>query len=78
MENKNENKPTELNGHALGETSTSNKLKEKHISEKVVEAHEQADADMERDPDLGAKDPNADLDEGEMARLEGGETPVVE
>lgn len=42
--------------------------------EKVNEALEQAEADMEQDPDLStAPDPAADLDEGELARLEGEE-----
>ncbi len=41
-------------------------------NEKVTEALEQAEADMEQDPDLNIEpDPAADLDEGELARLEG-------
>ncbi|TCJ18984.1 hypothetical protein EPD60_00800 [Flaviaesturariibacter flavus] len=32
-------------------------------------AHEQADHDMEEDPDLAPGSPNDDLDEGETARL---------
>ena len=32
-------------------------------------AHEQADRDMARDPDLAPRSPNDDLDEGETARL---------
>jgi hypothetical protein len=32
-------------------------------------AHEQADHDMEEDPDLSVRSPNDDLDEGETARL---------
>ncbi len=43
-------------------------------SEHVEEAHEQAEKDIENDPDLNLKPgPEADLDEGELARLEGGE-----
>lgn len=39
---------------------------------KSIEAHEQADKDIEQDPDLNAKsNPEDDLDEGELARLEG-------
>jgi hypothetical protein len=38
--------------------------------ETVAEAHEQADKDIEKDPDF-QPDPAADLDEGELARLEG-------
>ncbi len=37
----------------------------------VVAAHNQAEADMEQDPDLNNEpDPAADLDEGELARLD--------
>ncbi|RYD96373.1 MAG: hypothetical protein EOP50_06715 [Sphingobacteriales bacterium] len=32
-------------------------------------AHEQADRDISRDPDLSVHSPNDDLDEGETARL---------
>ncbi|RYZ22044.1 MAG: hypothetical protein EOO16_10730 [Chitinophagaceae bacterium] len=32
-------------------------------------AHEQADRDIEQDPDFAAGSPNDDLDEGETARL---------
>jgi len=40
--------------------------------EAVVAAHDQAVKDMEEDADLNSKpDPAADLDEGEVARLEG-------
>ncbi|MDB5200406.1 MAG: hypothetical protein JWO92_2369 [Chitinophagaceae bacterium] len=43
-------------------------------SESVAEALQQAQKDIERDPDLINKpDPAADLDEGELARLEGEE-----
>jgi len=38
--------------------------------ETVAQAHEQADKDIEKDPDFQT-DPAADLDEGELARLEG-------
>ncbi len=41
-------------------------------SKKVSEAHSQAEKDIAKDPDLTNKpDPAADLDEGELARLEG-------
>ena len=37
----------------------------------VIAAHEQAEKDMDQDPDLKpAPDPAADLDEGELARFE--------
>jgi hypothetical protein len=43
----------------------------KDTEEAVVAAHEQAEADMEKDPDLNSEpDPAADLDEGEIARLD--------
>ena len=38
--------------------------------ETVTLAHEQAEKDIEKDPDF-QPDPAADLDEGELARLEG-------
>jgi len=39
---------------------------------KISEAHNQAEKDMAKDRDLTNKpDPAADLDEGELARLEG-------
>ncbi len=41
-------------------------------NEHVAEAHEQAEKDIEMDPDLSAKPkPEDDLDEGELARPEG-------
>lgn len=41
-------------------------------NEHAAEAHEQAEKDIEMDPDLSAKPkPEDDLDEGELARLEG-------
>jgi hypothetical protein len=38
-------------------------------NEKVIEAHEQADKDIQHDADLSVHSPNDDLDEGETARL---------
>ena len=40
-------------------------------------AHEQADHDMDEDPDLTAQSPNDDLDEGETARLGEDKTDLV-
>ena len=41
-------------------------------TEKTKEALEQAEKDISNDPDLSPEpDPAADLDEGELARLEG-------
>lgn len=48
--------------------------------ENVAAAHQQAEADIEQDPDLNPEpDPAADLDEGEIARLDNGndENPVI-
>jgi hypothetical protein len=40
----------------------------------VIAAHTAADKDIEKDPDLNDKpEPGDDLDEGELARLEGEE-----
>ena len=60
----------------LPDTKTSDSSKEvknhQDKSKKISEAHTQADKDIEKDPDLTNKpDPAADLDEGELARLEG-------
>ena len=39
--------------------------------ESVAAAHEQADHDIEEDPELNSEeDPEKDLDEGELARLD--------
>jgi len=46
--------------------------KQEKEQEKAIEAHEQADKDIEKDPDLAIKPrPEDNLDEGELARLEG-------
>ena len=38
----------------------------------ITQAHNQAEKDIESDPDLNTKpDPEDDLDEGELAQLEG-------
>jgi len=38
----------------------------------IVEAHKQAEKDIDNDPDLSTlPEPGDDLDEGELARLEG-------
>jgi len=36
---------------------------------KAIEAHDQAEKDMDEDAELTAQSPNDDLDEGETARL---------
>ena len=37
--------------------------------EKAIEAHKEAEKDMDEDAELTAQSPNDDLDEGETARL---------
>lgn len=41
----------------------------KQEREKAIEAHEEAEKDMNGDAELTAHSPNDDLDEGESARL---------
>jgi hypothetical protein len=43
----------------------------------VNAAHEQAEKDMQEDPELTASSPNDDLDEGETARLGEDKTDVI-
>ena len=44
----------------------------KNVKEKAIAAHQQADKDIEQDPDLTTRArPEDNLDEGELARLEG-------
>lgn len=50
------------------------KEKSQSPDENVVKAHEEAEKDIKKDPDLTPKpDPGTDLDEGELAKLEGQE-----
>jgi hypothetical protein len=47
-------------------------LKKEIDGDAITQAHEQAEKDIEKDPDLNASPkPGDDLDEGELARLEG-------
>ncbi len=60
----------------VSDTKTSDSSKElkndQDKPKKIGEAHTQAEKDIAKDPDLTNKpDPAADLDEGELARLEG-------
>ncbi len=67
--------PQQQNQNTAGNAAT-----KQSTDEHVTEAHEQAEADMEQDPDLNSQpDPTADLDEGEIARLDNGndENPVI-
>ncbi|MEP6926906.1 MAG: hypothetical protein ABI834_04680 [Ginsengibacter sp.] len=52
--------------------SAGNKSDQQKENENILAAHKEADRDIEQDPDLSAKPkPGDDLDEGELARLEG-------
>ena len=52
--------------------NSSVEVKYADLKEKASEAHEQADKDIEKDPDLATTPrPEDNLDEGELARLEG-------
>ena len=51
-----------------------NKSDHQKEKENISAAHKQADKDIEQDPDLSpTPGPGDDLDEGELARLEGEE-----
>lgn len=43
----------------------------------AIAAHEEAEHDMEEDPDFSMHSPNDDLDEGETARLGNDENPLI-
>lgn len=52
--------------------SPHHKTDEEKENERTIAAHKAADKDIEQDPDLSSKaNPEDDLDEGELARLEG-------
>ncbi len=70
------NTPDQQQNQKAPENSGTKQATDEH----VTEAHQQAEVDMEQDPDLNSKpDPAADLDEGEIARLDNGnnENPVI-
>lgn len=49
-----------------------NSLEKKADKDAIAKAHEQAEKDIDKDPDLNSDpQPGDDLDEGELARLEG-------
>ena len=57
-----------------GGKSAHDKSDQQKDNESIIAAHKEADKDMEQDPDLSPKpSPGDDLDEGELARLEGEE-----
>lgn len=46
--------------------------KQSKTNDAITQAHEQAELDIEKDPELNSRpEPGDDLDEGELARLEG-------
>jgi len=49
----------------------------KQEREKAVQAHEEAEKDMNEDAELTAHSPNDDLDEGETARLGEENTDII-
>lgn len=60
-----------INKNNLGDQSDDRKVSQ-NDPEHTSEALKQAEMDISKDPDLSpAPDPAADLDEGELARLEG-------
>ena len=57
-----------------GNKSSHSKSDQQEEKENIIAAHKEADKDIEQDPDLSKKPgPADDLDEGELARLEGEE-----
>ena len=78
MQTENDNKANEELDKLKNNNATAvNNLKEKQLNEKVAEAHEQADADISKDPDLAEGTDKDDLDEGELARLGEDNNPVI-
>ena len=65
MEPRNRNNQDQKGRH---EHPLPNEISKKE-KEKNMEAHEQAENDMNEDAELTAHNPNDDLDEGETARL---------
>jgi hypothetical protein len=58
-----------------GNKSTHTKNEQQKENENILAAHKEADKDIEQDPDLSPMpNPADDLDEGELARLEGEES----
>ncbi|MEO8763618.1 MAG: hypothetical protein ABI416_04995 [Ginsengibacter sp.] len=59
--------------HTAGKT-TPHKTGQENENEHIEAAHKEAEKDIGQDPDLSSEpDPADDLDEGELARLEGEE-----
>ena len=62
-------KTTPLQQQMPGKILSTNHVPTKGPDEKVLEAHRQADHDIEMDPDFMIHSRTHDLDEGEIARL---------
>lgn len=71
MENNKSNNASGKHEHPLPQEIKMEELKA------AAAAHEQADHDIEEDPDFSMHSPNDDLDEGETARLGEGENPLI-
>lgn len=72
----NQQKTPVVDYNSVKQNEGASNSKNENDKEKVKEAHEQADDDIAKDPDLSIHSPNDDLDEGETARL-GDETGLV-
>lgn len=59
--------------HKKAETGEQAQPQKPSIDKKIIAAHEEAEKDMDKDPDLSIHHPNDDLDEGESARLGDGQ-----
>ncbi len=57
---------------SLKQNKKTKKAKPFNKNQPIIEAHKQAEMDIDNDPDLSTHpEPGDDLDEGELARLEG-------
>jgi len=57
--------------------SPANTTENANAAENIRAAHDQAQEDIEKDPDLSIHSPNDDLDEGETARLGENKTDLI-
>ena len=68
----------EATSHPASEvTSTPEKSGDKDPKAIAAEAHEQAESDIDKDPDMELPTENDDLDEGELANLGGDKNDLV-
>jgi hypothetical protein len=52
--------------------------KHKKAKDPISSAHDQAEKDMEKDPELSDPDPTDDLDEGELARKDNSDEEALD